>query len=121
MRGAIIFAPFVSFPIPVDASARENYRASFAEVEDAISKGFIEITLLGQNVNSWRDRDSGETFAELIAAVGAVPGVNGYALLPLILKISPIHYCSQCVIIHQCWYRTFIYHYKPEMIGYWIE
>ena len=38
--------------------------------------GFTEIQLLGQNVNSWRDPDGKRSFAELLAAVGQVPGIR---------------------------------------------
>ena len=32
--------------------------------------------LLGQNVNSYRDREGKRSFAELLAAVGEVPGIR---------------------------------------------
>ena len=41
--------------------------------------GYTEIQLLGQNVNSYKDsrrRDEEKTFAELLAAVGEVPGIK---------------------------------------------
>jgi len=38
--------------------------------------GYTEIQLLGQNVNSYRDPDGKMTFAELLAAVGEVPGIR---------------------------------------------
>jgi tRNA-2-methylthio-N6-dimethylallyladenosine synthase len=38
--------------------------------------GYTEIQLLGQNVNSYRDPDGKKTFAELLAAVGEVPGIR---------------------------------------------
>ena len=48
-----------------------------AEVEALASQGVIEVTLLGQNVNSYgaefRDRGA---FAKLLRAVGAVPGIE---------------------------------------------
>ena len=50
------------------------------EVEDLVADGVTEITLLGQNVNSYgRDLDSGRfrpRFADLLRAVDAVPGVR---------------------------------------------
>lgn len=44
-----------------------------AEVKQAVAEGFKEITLLGQNVNSYA---GGMTFAELLAAVDKVSGVE---------------------------------------------
>ena len=38
--------------------------------------GYTEIRLLGQNVNSYRDREGKRSFAELLAAVGQVPGIR---------------------------------------------
>ena len=38
--------------------------------------GYTEIQLLGQNVNSYRDPEGKQTFAELLAAVGQVAGIR---------------------------------------------
>jgi tRNA-2-methylthio-N6-dimethylallyladenosine synthase len=38
--------------------------------------GYTEIQLLGQNVNSYHDREGKLTFAELLAGVGQVPGIR---------------------------------------------
>ena len=45
----------------------------FAEVKQAVAEGFKEITLLGQNVNSY---SGGMTFAELLTAVDKIAGVK---------------------------------------------
>ncbi len=45
----------------------------FAEVRQAVAEGFKEITLLGQNVNSYA---GGMTFAELLTAVDKIHGVE---------------------------------------------
>ena len=45
----------------------------FAEVKQAVAEGFKEITLLGQNVNSYA---GGMTFAELLTAVDKIAGVK---------------------------------------------
>lgn len=45
----------------------------FAEVKQAVAEGFKEITLLGQNVNSY---SGGMTFAELLSAVDKIAGVE---------------------------------------------
>jgi tRNA-2-methylthio-N6-dimethylallyladenosine synthase len=52
------------------------------EVEDLVGRGFVEIELLGQTVNHWReprdDRggDAALDFADLLDAVAGVPGVR---------------------------------------------
>jgi tRNA-2-methylthio-N6-dimethylallyladenosine synthase len=38
--------------------------------------GFTEIQLLGQNVNSYRDPSGNMSFADLLTAVGSVPGIR---------------------------------------------
>ena len=45
----------------------------FAEVRQAVAEGFKEITLLGQNVNSY---SGGMTFAELLSSVDKIAGVE---------------------------------------------
>ena len=45
----------------------------FAEVRQAVAEGFKEITLLGQNVNSY---SGGMSFAELLTAVDKISGVE---------------------------------------------
>jgi tRNA-2-methylthio-N6-dimethylallyladenosine synthase len=47
-----------------------------AEARRAIDQGYTEIQLLGQNVNSYRDPEGKSSFAELLAAVGDVPGIR---------------------------------------------
>ncbi len=39
-------------------------------------QGYTDIQLLGQNVNSWRDPSGRLAFAELLAAVGNIPGIR---------------------------------------------
>src|SRR2546430_10908407 len=38
--------------------------------------GYTEIQLLGQNVNSYKDSAGRRSFAELLSAVGQVPGIR---------------------------------------------
>ena len=46
------------------------------EVEDVAAKGFKEVTLLGQNVNSYGKDTNGPDFADLLAAVDRVEGIE---------------------------------------------
>ncbi len=46
------------------------------EVEEVAAKGFKEVTLLGQNVNSYGKDTNGSDFADLLAAVDKVKGIE---------------------------------------------
>jgi tRNA-2-methylthio-N6-dimethylallyladenosine synthase len=46
------------------------------EAKRIADQGYTEIQLLGQNVNSFRDPEGKRSFAELLAAVGEVPGIR---------------------------------------------
>src|SRR5579863_5534400 len=47
-----------------------------AEARQMADLGYTEIQLLGQNVNSYKDPAGKRTFAELLAAVGEIPGIR---------------------------------------------
>ncbi len=46
------------------------------EVRSLVARGFLEIELLGQTVNHWRDPHSGEDFADMLHAVATIDGVQ---------------------------------------------
>ena len=65
---------FCTYCIVPYVRGRERSRASddvLRECRDLVASGVKEITLLGQNVNSYR---SDMTFAELISAIAEIPG-----------------------------------------------
>ena len=67
---------FCTYCIVPHVRGRERSRKPeeiFAEVRQAVAEGFKEITLLGQNVNSYA---GGVTFAQLLTAVDKISGVE---------------------------------------------
>ncbi len=46
------------------------------EVKHLLDYGFLEIELLGQTVNHWRDPETGEDFAVLLNRVASIPGLE---------------------------------------------
>ena len=74
MRGCDKFCTFCIVPF---TRGRERSRALdniVKEVENCIDQGFIEVTLLGQNVNSYRTPEG--SFPELLEAVAKVKGLK---------------------------------------------
>jgi tRNA-2-methylthio-N6-dimethylallyladenosine synthase len=70
---------FCSFCIVPYTRGKERSRTSTSVLHEArriAELGYTEIQLLGQNVNSYRDPEGKMGFAELLAAVGEVPGIR---------------------------------------------
>jgi len=70
---------FCAYCVVPYTRGKERSRASdsvMAEARRIADSGFTEIQLLGQNVNSYRDPSGKMTFAELLGAVGQVPGIR---------------------------------------------
>ncbi len=71
---------FCSFCIVPHVRGREISRPSgevLAEIEKLAATGVREVTLIGQNVNSYGGRDTGElSFACLLHRVGDIPGIE---------------------------------------------
>jgi tRNA-2-methylthio-N6-dimethylallyladenosine synthase len=70
---------FCSYCVVPYTRGKERSRASssvLAEARRIADQGYTEIQLLGQNVNSYRDPEGKSSFAELLAAVGQVPGIR---------------------------------------------
>jgi tRNA-2-methylthio-N6-dimethylallyladenosine synthase len=70
---------FCSYCVVPYTRGKERSRTSasvLAEARRIADLGYTEIQLLGQNVNSYRDPEGKLSFAELLAAVGQVPGIR---------------------------------------------
>jgi tRNA-2-methylthio-N6-dimethylallyladenosine synthase len=70
---------FCAYCVVPYTRGKERSRGSdsvLAEARRIADSGFTEIQLLGQNVNSYRDPSGKMTFAELLVAVGQVPGIR---------------------------------------------
>ena len=70
---------FCAYCVVPYTRGKERSRTSasvLAEARRVADQGYTEIQLLGQNVNSYRDPEGKRSFAELLAAVGEVPGIR---------------------------------------------
>src|SRR6204780_2881859 len=70
---------FCAYCVVPFTRGKERSRTSdsvLAEARQMADLGYSEIQLLGQNVNSYKDSAGKRSFAELLAAVGEVPGIK---------------------------------------------
>src|SRR6202008_1245944 len=70
---------FCAYCVVPYTRGKERSRTStsvLAEAQRMADSGYTEIQLLGQNVNSYRDPGGKKSFAELLAAVGEIPGIR---------------------------------------------
>jgi tRNA-2-methylthio-N6-dimethylallyladenosine synthase len=70
---------FCAFCVVPYTRGKERSRTSdsvLAEARQMADLGYTEIQLLGQNVNSYKDPAGRKSFAELLAAVGELPGIR---------------------------------------------
>src|SRR6476661_8908366 len=70
---------FCSYCVVPFTRGKERSRTSDSVMREArqmADLGYSEVQLLGQNVNSYKDPAGKKSFAELLAAVGEVPGIR---------------------------------------------
>ncbi len=72
MRGCDKFCTFCVVPYTRGRERSRSLKSVVQEVEQLSARGFREVTLLGQNVNSYHDDREGLDFADLLAAVARV-------------------------------------------------
>ncbi|MBM3293590.1 MAG: tRNA (N6-isopentenyl adenosine(37)-C2)-methylthiotransferase MiaB [Candidatus Aminicenantes bacterium] len=75
MEGCDNFCAYCVVPF---ARGREKYRplrSILEEIEGLAGRGFKEVQFLGQNVNTYRDPESGEDFPSLLLRAGAIEGL----------------------------------------------
>ncbi len=74
MRGCDKFCSFCIVPFTRGRERSRSIDSIVQEAKQAVNEGFVEITLLGQNVNSYRI--DGNEFPDLLGAVADIPGVE---------------------------------------------
>ena len=74
MRGCDKFCTFCIVPFTRGRERSRSIESIVEEAKKCVAEGFLEITLLGQNVNSFRTPEG--AFPELLKAVSEVPGVE---------------------------------------------
>ena len=74
MRGCDKFCSFCIVPFTRGRERSRSVESVVEEVKKAVNQGFVEITLLGQNVNSYNFE--GKSFSDLLLAVSDINGVK---------------------------------------------
>src|SRR5664279_5453274 len=87
---------FCAYCVVPYTRGKERSRTSTSVLNEArrmADSGYTEIQLLGQNVNSYVDPEGKQSFAELLTAVGQVPGIRRVRFM----TSHPRHFTRQIV------------------------
>jgi tRNA-2-methylthio-N6-dimethylallyladenosine synthase len=76
IEGCDKFCAYCVVPFTRGKERSRGSESVLAEARQMADLGYTEIQLLGQNVNSYKDSAGKKSFAELLAAVGEVPGIR---------------------------------------------
>ena len=76
IEGCDKFCAYCVVPFTRGKERSRTSESVLAEARQMADLGYTEIQLLGQNVNSYADPSEKMTFAELLTAVGEVPGIK---------------------------------------------
>ncbi len=76
IEGCDKFCAYCVVPFTRGKERSRGSESVLAEARRMAGEGFTDIQLLGQNVNSYRDPAGKRSFAELLAAVGQIPGIR---------------------------------------------
>jgi tRNA-2-methylthio-N6-dimethylallyladenosine synthase len=76
IEGCDKFCAYCVVPFTRGKERSRTSESVLAEARQMADLGYTEIQLLGQNVNSYKDPAGKQRFAELLAAVGEVPGIR---------------------------------------------
>ena len=76
IEGCDKFCAYCVVPFTRGKERSRTSESVLAEARQMADLGYTEIQLLGQNVNSYKDPAGKKSFAELLAAVGELPGIR---------------------------------------------
>ena len=74
MEGCNMGCSFCVVPFTRGREEHRSFADIVAEAERRVGEGVVQLELLGQTVNAWRD--GGRYFPDLVARVGAIPGLR---------------------------------------------
>jgi tRNA-2-methylthio-N6-dimethylallyladenosine synthase len=76
IEGCDKFCAYCVVPFTRGKERSRTSHSVLAEARHMAELGYTEVQLLGQNVNSYKDPAGKKSFAELLAAVGEIPGIR---------------------------------------------
>ena len=76
IEGCDKFCAYCVVPFTRGKERSRTSESVLSEARQMADLGYSEVQLLGQNVNSYKDPAGKKSFAELLAAVGEIPGIR---------------------------------------------